>query len=605
MCGRSAATHSTSRPPPRPSRSRSAASGAGSARGTGPMPCGTTVNGGRVEPERRADLVAGGRGHGDQRVGVARRAAHHLAHAPRGHAPEGRHAHEGHVVERHHRGEPGRADRAGAGEAVKELRTGSRRACTCTSSCSANWRLQPPVLLRRQRPQRGELAEAVGGERSCARAGREHRDAQAAGTRPRARARARAGRSPGPPESPGARNIAFRATLLTGALTRAKPRDALGWPPVHVGVNLLFLAPGEMGGLEVYSRELVRALAQRDDVRLTLFVNRLARAGVGGARADRRGAPIDPRRRAQWVAGDQLHAVRLARRAGVELVHSLASTGPGHGRLRARRRPFTTCTTGCSPRPTSGCARSACGCSSRSPCAGLDRVIVPSAATRDDLLRYTGARDERVDVVPEGIGQAPGEGGDARRRQGAARAGERPLVLSVSAKRPHKNLARLIRRARAHSGRAPAAAGPARLSHAARGGAAGARGVARAWRTTCASLGWLPRRGARRPLRRGRPASCSRRSTRASACRCSRRWRAACPWPRRDARAWPRWPATPRSCSTPRTSAPSPPPSSGCWPTTSCASACARRDASARPAFTWERTAELTVASYRRALAAR
>ena len=45
---------------------------------------------------------------------------------------------------------------------------------------------------------------------------------------------------------------------------------------MHVGVNLLFLAPSEMGGLEVYSRELVRALAQRDDVRLTLFVNRLA-----------------------------------------------------------------------------------------------------------------------------------------------------------------------------------------------------------------------------------------------------------------------------------------------------------------------------------------
>ena len=41
-------------------------------------------------------------------------------------------------------------------------------------------------------------------------------------------------------------------------------------------MNLLFLAPGEMGGLEVYSRELVTALARQGDVRLTLFLNRLA-----------------------------------------------------------------------------------------------------------------------------------------------------------------------------------------------------------------------------------------------------------------------------------------------------------------------------------------
>ena len=214
------------------------------------------------------------------------------------------------------------------------------------------------------------------------------------------------------------------------------------WPPVHVGVNLLFLAPGEMGGLEVYARELVRALARRDDVHLTLFVNRLADAEWREL-APIAAAGVDPRRRAQWVAGDQLHALRLARRARVELVHSLASTGPATGGFA---RVVTVHDLHYRVQPEAHFGLRALGMRMLVPLAvrGAHRVIVPSAATRGDLLRFTGARDELVDVVPEGIGQAPGEGGDA----GAARArlglGERPLVLSVSAKRPHKNLARLI-----------------------------------------------------------------------------------------------------------------------------------------------------------------
>ncbi len=48
-------------------------------------------------------------------------------------------------------------------------------------------------------------------------------------------------------------------------------------------------------------------------------------------------------------------------------------------------------------------------------------------------------------MVPEGIGQSPGARTATRAPRGSALgAGERPVVLSVSAKRPHKNLARLI-----------------------------------------------------------------------------------------------------------------------------------------------------------------
>ena len=211
---------------------------------------------------------------------------------------------------------------------------------------------------------------------------------------------------------------------------------------MHVGVNLLFLAPGEMGGLEVYSRELLTALAERDDLRLTLFVNRLA-GPEWSELAPAVVAPLDPRRRAQWVAGDQWHAVRLAGRAGVDVLHSLASTGPATGRFA---RVVTVHDLHYRVQPEAHFGVRALGMRALVPLAvrRAHRVIVPSEATCADLLRHTSARRIRVDVVPEGIGQSTGARGDRDAARERLAAGARPVLLSVSAKRPHKNLARLI-----------------------------------------------------------------------------------------------------------------------------------------------------------------
>jgi glycosyltransferase involved in cell wall biosynthesis len=214
------------------------------------------------------------------------------------------------------------------------------------------------------------------------------------------------------------------------------------WPAVLVGVNLLFLAPGEMGGLEVYARELVAALAKRDDLRLSLFLNRLAGPEwlelAPGLVAD-----IDPRRRTQWVVGDQVHSVRMANRARADLVHSLASTGAVGGQFA---RVVTVHDLHYRVHPDTHFGMRALGMRALVPLAvrRAHRLIVPSEATRADLLRFTGAEPERVDVIPEGIGQSPGTQGDAGAGRERLGAGERPVVLSVSAKRPHKNLARLI-----------------------------------------------------------------------------------------------------------------------------------------------------------------
>jgi len=207
-------------------------------------------------------------------------------------------------------------------------------------------------------------------------------------------------------------------------------------------MNLLFLAPGEMGGLEVYARQLVAALAERDDVQLTLYLNRLA-GPEWGELAPTVTAPIDPRRRIQWVAGDQIHAVRLARSAGVDLVHSVSSTAPATGRFA---RVLTLHDLHYRVHPEAHFGVRALGMRVLVPLAvrRAHRVIVPSSATLADLLRFTGASRDRVDVVPYGLGQSPGSRGDRGAGRELAAAGDRAVALSVSAKRPHKNLARLI-----------------------------------------------------------------------------------------------------------------------------------------------------------------
>jgi glycosyltransferase involved in cell wall biosynthesis len=71
--------------------------------------------------------------------------------------------------------------------------------------------------------------------------------------------------------------------------------------------------------------------------------------------------------------------------------------------------------------------------------------VVDADSTRRDLVEHLGTPADKVDVVPLGVTLAPVA---VPRPEAALRAelglGERPVVLSVSAKRPHKNIARLL-----------------------------------------------------------------------------------------------------------------------------------------------------------------
>src|SRR5690348_3536046 len=106
---------------------------------------------------------------------------------------------------------------------------------------------------------------------------------------------------------------------------------------MHVGINLIFLVPGETGGTEVYARELIPELiAAAPDVRFTAFVNREAAAATDapwGQLIPAITVPVRSRNRAEWVRGEQQLLPRLAANAGVDVLHSLANTAPARGRF--------------------------------------------------------------------------------------------------------------------------------------------------------------------------------------------------------------------------------------------------------------------------------
>lgn len=219
-------------------------------------------------------------------------------------------------------------------------------------------------------------------------------------------------------------------------------------PGAHVGLNLVYLVPGETGGMETYARELIPALAKvAPGLRLTAFVNREAAEAADGPWGELIEAvtvPVRARNRIEWVRGEQQLVPQLARRAGVDLVHSLGSTGPGWGRFR---RVSTIHDLHYRTVPEAHFGLRGLGMRMLVPLSArrAHRVIADSRSARDELLGLLRLPPEKVDVVPLGLGgqrrDEPLDQAELRRRLGVDDA---PLLLSVSAKRPHKNLTTLL-----------------------------------------------------------------------------------------------------------------------------------------------------------------
>lgn len=217
-------------------------------------------------------------------------------------------------------------------------------------------------------------------------------------------------------------------------------------PIMHVGLNLVFLVPGETGGMETYARELIPRLAALEGLRLTAFVNReTAELGDGPwHEIPHQVVPVSARNRVEWVRGEQQHLPAMGLRAGCQVMHSLASTSPLRGRflrvttihdLHYKLVPeahFGVLSLGMRVLIPASARRS-------------HRIVAVSHATARDLETHLRIPHEKIDVVQQGVNQQePAEPTPEPRLRSQLQLGQRPILLCVAAKRPHKNLIRLV-----------------------------------------------------------------------------------------------------------------------------------------------------------------
>jgi glycosyltransferase involved in cell wall biosynthesis len=217
---------------------------------------------------------------------------------------------------------------------------------------------------------------------------------------------------------------------------------------MHVGLNLVYLVPGYTGGTETYAQELIPELVEAaPEVRFTAFVNREAAAESArpwGELIPAITVPVRARNRIEWVRGEQLLLPAMAERAGVDLVHSLGNTAPAWGHFR---RVVTIHDLAYRLAPEAHLGILGFGMRVLVPLAARrsDRIIVDATSTRDDVDRLLRVEPSNVDVVPLGLGAArramPMPEAELRAKLDIA---EERIVLCVAAKRPHKNLMRLL-----------------------------------------------------------------------------------------------------------------------------------------------------------------
>jgi glycosyltransferase involved in cell wall biosynthesis len=217
--------------------------------------------------------------------------------------------------------------------------------------------------------------------------------------------------------------------------------------PSKVGINALFLEP-RMGGLDTYVRALVPEMVRlAPEVKFTIFCSPGGREYLEAEGWDESVKLITPPligRRGLKAVGELTLLGVIAGRE-VELLHSVALTAP----LRTSAVNVVTLadvTWLVAPDPGDSGTLRVWRLLVPPVARRADRVIALSEAGAEHVVEYLRVPRERIDVVPLAAGvsarKAPSAEAELRTRLGL---GAGPVILTVSAKRVHKNLIRLIR----------------------------------------------------------------------------------------------------------------------------------------------------------------
>jgi glycosyltransferase involved in cell wall biosynthesis len=218
--------------------------------------------------------------------------------------------------------------------------------------------------------------------------------------------------------------------------------------PLKVGLNLLHLVPGRTGGSEIYAMRLTRALLEAGGIDLVIFA---AREGAPAIRAEPWAGdvqvielPVRAASRGRRVLAEQTALPLAVRRARIDLLHNVFTTAPA---LPGVPQVTTILDLIYKRFPEAHSGLLSHGMRMLVPLSAKRsrRIIAISESTKSDVVSFLGVDPSRVDVTY----LAPGFAGTVepvpeallRERHSL---GDAPIVLSVSAHRPHKNLERLI-----------------------------------------------------------------------------------------------------------------------------------------------------------------
>jgi glycosyltransferase involved in cell wall biosynthesis len=225
--------------------------------------------------------------------------------------------------------------------------------------------------------------------------------------------------------------------------------------PLEVGLNLLYLVR-ESGGSSTYARELIKGmLSVEPETRITAFVSKEApedvlRASWASA-VDWVRIPVNvthgpPGNFAVTMMSQWAAMPLLAARRGLDVIHGLANVAP----LVAPRvaTVVTLLDLIWMHHPDALDRRARVGMKMVAPVSArrADRVIAISEAARQDMIKTIDLDPTKIDVTHLGISPEPlAPAVPAGELRDALKLGPEPVVLCVAQKRTHKNLAALVR----------------------------------------------------------------------------------------------------------------------------------------------------------------
>ncbi|MBJ7457883.1 MAG: glycosyltransferase family 4 protein [Thermoleophilaceae bacterium] len=218
---------------------------------------------------------------------------------------------------------------------------------------------------------------------------------------------------------------------------------------MRVGLNLLYLVPGEVGGSEIYARELIAALAREEPGwEFVVFCGREAAAVLPDeswpANVRVHALGFNARNKPSRLIWELLRLPGAARREQIDLMHSLGQTTPWWG---CGRRVVTILDLIYHHYPATFPKAAQRGLEFVIPRGArrADRICAISSATAEDLAASYGIDRGKIDVTLLGAGfsePASALGRDELSSQLGLKPGE--FALSVASGHEHKNIPRLL-----------------------------------------------------------------------------------------------------------------------------------------------------------------